>query len=42
MKQVAPVTLPDGFLEIATSTTDFAICEVSVFTSSGSPDGVFF
>jgi hypothetical protein len=42
MKQVPPVTLPDGFLEIATSTADSATSEVSVFTGSGSPDGVFF
>ena len=42
MKQVAPITLPGGFLETATSTADLASCEGSAFIGSGSPDGVFF
>jgi hypothetical protein len=42
IKQVALTTLPDGFLEIAASTADFATSKVSVFTCNGSPDGVFF
>jgi len=42
MKQVAPITLPGGFLEIATSTADFATYKASAFIGSGSPDGLFF
>jgi hypothetical protein len=40
MKQLPPITLPDGFLEITASTADFAVATGSFFAGSGSPDGL--
>jgi hypothetical protein len=40
MKQMTPITLPDGFLETAASTAELAAMTASFFAGRGSPDGL--